>query len=153
VSSVTVWRINAATYADRVFTGEGSLRIHGRWHPKGVPVIYTSDSRALAALEILANANGAPSLHDRLWVIASAEIPASLIHAPSRFPDNWRVNPPSDTTRSFGKTWFNSAQSPALRVPSAVIPGEFNYLLNPLHPDFAKIKLHPPQPFAFDARF
>jgi RES domain-containing protein len=153
VNPLVVWRICAATYADRIFTGEGSLRVNGRWHPKGIPVIYTSDSRALATLEILANAAGAASLHDRLWVMASAEIPPGLIHAPATYPENWRENPPPDSTRAFGKAWFSSAKSPALRVPSAVVPGEFNYLLNPLHPEFAQLKFSPPEAFHFDRRF
>lgn len=153
MSTISVWRICAATYADKIFSGAGGLHAQGRWHTKGTPVVYTSDSRALAALEVLANTLGASSLRDRLWVIARAEIPDALIHIPKRCPEDWRDHPPSDSTRAFGKAWIKSAESPALRVPSAVILGEFNYLLNPLHPDFTKIKLHPPQPFAFDARF
>lgn len=136
-----------------MFTGEGGLHIKGRWHPKGVPIVYTSDSRALAALEILANATGPSSLHDRRWVIGCAELPVALIHSPKRFPEDWRGNPAPESTRAFGKAWIDAADSPALRVPSAVILGEFNYLLNPLHPRFAEVRLHPPQAFAFDSRF
>lgn len=153
MSTIDVWRICAATYADDIFSGDGGLHAKGRWHHKGLPIVYTSDSRALAALEILANTLGTGSLRNRLWVMARAEISPSLIFNPERYPDDWRSNPPSDTTRNFGKAWIKAGESAVLRVPSAVILGEFNYLLNPLHPDFAKIKLHPPQPFAFDARF
>ncbi len=153
MSTVVVWRICAATYSDRIFTGEGGLYLKGRWHTKGVPIIYTSDSRALAALEILANTLGACSLQDRLWVIAKAEIPTTLVRMPKSYPADWRSNPIAESTRVFGKSWIKAGETPALRVPSAVILGEFNYLLNPLHPDFGKIKFSPPQPFAFDSRF
>ncbi len=153
MSTVSVWRICTATYSERIFNGEGGLHFKGRWHPKGVPIVYTSDSRALAALEILANTKGAATLRDRIWVMARADIPGDLIQMPARYPEDWRDHPPPDSTRAFGLAWIKAGESPALRVPSAVILGEFNYLLNPLHPDFAKIKLHPPQPFAFDARF
>jgi RES domain-containing protein len=153
VNSIIVWRICAATFGDRIFTGEGSLKVQGRWHPKGVPVIYTSDSRALSALEILVNAENSVSLHDRPWVIASAEIPVDLIRTPESVPEDWRKNPSPDSTRAFGHDWFSSRRSPAVRVPSAVVLGEFNYLLNPLHPDFARLTFSPPEPFHFDPRF
>lgn len=153
MNAVIVWRICAATYSELMFNGEGGLYAKGRWHPKGLPIVYASDSRALAALEILANTLGSSSLQDRLWVIASAEIPSALIKIPARYPSDWRSNPSPESTRTFGKDWLSSADAPVLRVPSAVILGEFNYLLNPRHPDFTRITLRPPQPFAFDARF
>ena len=152
MSAVTVWRIATASREASIFSGNGGLYVSGRWHPAGIRMVYTSESRALAALEIMVNVPDRTELSRHAWVIASAEIPSSLISKPDRFPLDWRSVPASEGTRVFGKTWIKSAESPALRVPSAVILGEFNYLLNPLHPDFAKIKLHPPQPFAFDAR-
>ncbi len=152
MSSIIVWRICAASYGDRMFTGEGSLRVKGRWHPKGIPLVYTSDSRALAALEILANADSSTLLHERPWVIAFAEIPSNLIHVPESVPENWRQNPSPESTRAFGSNWYDSRRSPALRVPSAVVLGEFNYLLNPLHPRFTEIRFGKAEPFSFDPR-
>jgi len=153
VSTVTVWRIATAVRETELFSGNGGLYVSGRWHPVGVRMVYASESRALAALEIMVNVPERAQLNRHAWVIAAADIPSSLISKPDRFPLDWRSIPSGDATRALGKAWLKSAESPALRVPSAVILGEFNYLLNPLHPDFAKIKLHPPQPFAFDARF
>jgi RES domain-containing protein len=153
VSLLTVWRICPATYVADVFGGKGGLYFPARWHNKGRPIVYTAESRALAALEILANTQYRSALHTQPWLITRADVPATLIVTPSGFPDDWRAQPPPASTRAFGDAWLASLGSPALRVPSAVILGEFNYLLNPLHPDFKKIKLHPPQPFAFDARF
>lgn len=153
MSTVVVWRIAPAARESSIFTGAGGLYVEGRWHPKGCRMVYTSESRALASLEIMVNVPDRRELGRHAWVIASAEIPASLILRPARFPLDWRVIPSGDATRAFGKDWLDSAVSPALRVPSAVVLGEFNYLLNPLHPDFSKINLSAPQPFAFDARF
>jgi RES domain-containing protein len=115
-------------------------------------MVYTAESRSLAALEVLANVLDRQTLSLRPWVLAWAEFPAALVETPSRYPDDWRAHPAPESTRAFGNTWFDAARSPALRVPSAVILGEFNYLLNPRHPDFAQIRLGPPEPFSFDPR-
>jgi RES domain-containing protein len=153
VSLLTLWRICPATYAADVFGGKGGLFFPARWHNKGRPIVYTAESRALAALEILANTQDRSALHTQSWLITRAEVTAALVETPSRFPDDWRSQPPPASSRAFGDAWLASLGAPVLRVPSAVILGEFNYLLNPLHPDFKKIQLHAPQPFAFDARF
>lgn len=153
MSELTVWRICPAVYADDMFGGKGGLFFPARWHNKGRLITYTAESRSLAALEILANTQDRAALHARPWLIARADLPTKLVGIPPRLPDDWRAQPPPASARSFGDSWLASLASPALRVPSAVILGEFNYLLNPLHPDFPKIKLHPAQPFAFDARF
>ncbi len=71
----------------------------------------------------------------------------------ARFLDDWRDQPPPASTRAFGDAWLASRRSPAVRVPSAVVLGEFNYLLNPLHPDFARLTFSPPEAFHFDPRF
>ena len=115
-----------------MFGGKGGLYFPARWHSKGRLSVYLAESRALAAMEILANTQDCSALHSHAWNIARADLPASLVETPARFPDDWRDQPPPASTRAFGDAWLASRHSPALRVPSAVVLGEFNYLLNPL---------------------
>lgn len=152
MSAFTVWRLCRRHYAAESFSGEGSRLFGGRWSEVGTTVAYSSESRSLATLEVLANARDAAALFALPWSMIGAEIPLELIERPARVPSNWRDMPYPPETQRFGTTWVREARSAALRVPSTVVLGEFNYLLNPAHPDFARITLHPPEPFDFDAR-
>jgi RES domain-containing protein len=80
------------------------------------------------------------------------EIEDSLIHVPRTLPDNWWRTPPVSSTRKIGAAWVKQARTPALRVPSAVTRGEFNYVLNPRHPDFTQLRIGNPMRFTFDQR-
>ena len=152
VGPLRVWRICPATYAADAFSGQGGLYFPARWHNKGRRIVYTAESRSLAAMEILVNSHDRAAFAARPWVVAWADIPSALVEIPARYPDDWRVHPSPESTRAFGDAWLAAAGAPALRVPSAAISGEFNYLLNPLHPRFAEIRLGPPEPFSFDPR-
>jgi RES domain-containing protein len=152
VSTVTVWRLCRQHYAAESFSGEGTRLFGGRWSPVGLRVAYSSESRSLAALEVLANIRDPKFLLTPPWVMISAVIPADLIERPSRVPEKWRTTPYGPDTQAFGAEWARAARSVALRVPSTVVLGEFNYLLNPAHPDFSKVKVGVAEPFAFDVR-
>lgn len=152
MSAIRVWRICPAIYAADAFGGQGGLYFSARWHNKGHRIVYTAESRALATVEILVNTLDRGALASRPWVLASADIPVSLIERPARYPDDWRAHPSPVSTRKFGDAWLAAARSPALRVPSAAIAGEFNYLLNPLHPRFGEIRYGEAEPFYFDPR-
>ena len=153
MSQIVVWRLSREVYAAESFSGEGSRRFGGRWSPAGLSVAYSSESRSLAALEVLANVRDPAILFARPWVVIAAAIPGELIEHPSRVPPNWRDTPYPSETQRFGAEWIQAARSVALRVPSAVVLGEFNYLLNPAHPDFGRVKVGKPEPFSFDPRF
>ena len=152
MSELPVWRICAARWAENAFDGEGARRFGGRWSSRGTSLVYCSESRALAMLEVLAHVDGPELLAHTEWVLVSVRVPESLVERPARFPLNWREFPAPAETRRFGDAWSSGARSAALRVPSAVVPGEFNYLLNPAHPAFARVDLGRPEPFAFDSR-
>lgn len=144
-----VFRLCQARWAANAWSGEGAVRYAGRWHFAGAPVAYTATSRSLAALEILVHLeirHAPPG-----FVLISAEVPGELI-AVLDPPAGWDALPPGDAPRRAGATWLRSRSSAALRVPSLVVRGEHNVLLNPLHPDFGRIEIGEPEPFAFDPR-
>ena len=119
----------------------------------GLNVAYSAESRALAALEVLVNVRDPKLLFAQPWVMISAKIPDACIERPVRVPEDWRVTPHPRATQAFGAEWIRAARSAVLRVPSTVVLGEFNYLVNPAHPEFSKISIGPPEAFSFDPRF
>jgi len=131
--------------------GLGASLYGGRWNHKGTPVIYAAASRALCALEVLANA-------DELagdYIVTPIEVPGDLTVTTlsiEALPFNWNAGKAINETADIGTDWANSLTSAVLVVPSAVIPREHNYILNPLHPDFSKIRFSSPEPFYFDDR-
>lgn len=152
MSEILVWRLCARHRESWAFTGEGAARRGGRWNPQGVRVIYTAESRSLAALEVLVHADETSTLARIEWVCIPLVVPQRHVEIPKRFPDTWRQYPHSRATQEFGGQWIRENRSAALRVPSAVVPGEFNYLINPGHADFAEVKIGESEVFAFDPR-
>lgn len=134
-----IWRITTERFAATAFSGEGARRYGGRWNPKGFAAIYTAESRALALLEMLVQDD---PLRAR-YVLIPAELPDSIyitalgLHD---LPPDWRALASRDTLQALGRNWLQSGASAVLAVPSAVVPAERNYLLNPSHPDFSMIK-------------
>jgi len=149
---MTLWRLSSARYAATAFSGEGAKLYGGRWSPAGLAVIYCAESRSLALVEVLAGTDDADRLSRQEWVLVPADIPEDCMGKPTRVPDDWRQYPHPMATQSFGAEWVQARRSVALRVPSAVVPGEFNYLLNPAHPDFKHVKIGKPESFSFDPR-
>ena len=148
-----VYRICKARYAKAVFSGAGGLESPGRWHHKGQPIIYAASTLSLAALEYFVHLGRTDIRMALVSVHATiADDPAMEVVDPASLPGNWNSSPPIDATMDIGTRWCREARGAALRVPSAVVPGEFNYLLNPRHPGFKRIKFSTPQPFSFDAR-
>ncbi len=152
MSELALWRLSPAYHADKAMSGDGSYRRGGRWNPPGIRVIYCADSRSLALVEVLANIRRPTLLRDQQWVVIRVVVPEDLVERPSRVPEAWRKTPYTTAPQAFGAEWVQSQRSVALRVPSVVVPGEFNYLLNPAHPQFSKIKVGKPEPFSFDPR-
>ena len=152
MSQVTVWRLCQKRHAADAFSGEGSRLFGGRWSPAGLRIAYSSESRSLAALEVLVNVRDPGLLFAQPWAILPATIPTNLIEHPRRVPENWRATPYGSETQAFGSEWAKAERSVALQVPSSVVLGEFDYLLNPDHPDFSKIEIGAFEPFEFDSR-
>lgn len=133
--------------------GEGARRYGGRWNRPGTPIIYTSGTLSLAVLEFLVHVDS-DILPDSL-ISVRATIPESVsiqtIHL-SDLPGNWKDKIIPAAVQNLGTAWANRAGSPVLKVPSVVIEEEWNYVLNPLHPDFNRIIWETGVPFSFDSR-
>jgi RES domain-containing protein len=149
---VTAWRIVKRKYAKKAFDGEGARRFGGRWNSPGVAVVYTAESQSLAALELLVHLDSAELLGK--YVVFEVGIHEALIARldPTQLPKNWRADPALPRVRQIGDTWAAAGTSAVLQVPSATVPAEFNFLLNPHHEEFAKLRIGPPSPFRLDAR-
>ncbi len=150
---LTVWRIVRRRRAASAFDGEGARLLGGRWNLPGTRLVYTSKSLALAALELLVHV--APDEAPDDLVAVSAELPAGAevtARAATGLPAGWRDYPARESTQRLGTAWAEKNETLALAVPSAVVPSEWNVLINPLHPDFARLVLGRPQPFLLDPR-
>ena len=148
-----VWRLTAIRYVDRAYTGEGARLYGGRWNHPGSPLVYTSDTLSLAALEYFVHLE--PDIAPDRLAARPAELPADLrvpILSLADLPAGWRRYPAPERLKELGTGWARSRVSVALSVPSAVIPHERNLLLNPLHPDFPRLRLLAPEEFSFDPR-
>lgn len=146
-----VWRLAPAAHA--VFDGEGTRRFGSRWIPRGVAAVHTSGTLALAALELFIHTD--PDLLPANVVARYADIPETIAVTAIRvgdLPEAWREFPPPEALQPIGRDWVRRRATAVLAVPSVIIPSEQNFVLNPLHPDFAGVQVGPAQPFHFDAR-
>jgi RES domain-containing protein len=150
--SVTAWRIVKAKFAAHAFAGEGARRFGGRWNSKGTPMVYTAGSQALAVLEMLVHLEASDLLkHYRLIPVTFDQSVVKVL-SPASLPANWKRRPTPATVRAIGDEWVVSAQSVVFQVPSVIVTGESNYLLNPTHPNFGKLVIGKPLAFRFDRR-
>lgn len=145
------WRIVKEKHAADAFSGRGAADFGGRWNSRGVAVVYTSGTQSLAALEILVHLTGQRTA--KYMAISIEFDPALVEEFPiNRPPGDWRQEPPPLAAQQIGDHWVEQNRSPILKLPSVIIPGEPNYVLNPAHPDFSKIVIGNPGPFTLDPR-
>lgn len=146
-----LFRITHRKWADSL-SGSGRA---GRWNSNQINVIYTSSSRSLSCLENVVHRKGIElqvmfSIMN-IYVPDEASTENLLIH---ELPDNW--NKADDTyykmCQPFGDRWMSKNQSLLYKVPSAIVKNEFNFLINPYHPEFEKVKILGNEPFYFDPR-
>jgi len=146
------WRITKSARASSAFDGEGARLYGGRWNSPGTPAVYTAESVSLAALELLVH------LQATQLLVSYSSIPAdfddALVEAvaPASLSPDWRNHPAPSALQRFGDQWAARQRSVVLQVPSAIVPGELVYVLNPRHPDFGRLAIGAPTPFRFDPR-
>ena len=150
--TIRAWRITKAKHADTAFSGTGAKDYGGRWNNPGTAIVYTAGSISLAMLEMLVHLQ----THDliRRYVIFEVSFEDTLMKSitAAKLPKAWRRSPSSARVRQVGDDWVAGGDSAILQLPSAIVPSEWNYLLNPEHPDFAKITIGRKQPIKFDPR-
>lgn len=120
--------------------GYGGEHYPGRWHEKGFRVIYASQTRALAVFELIARLQDFESLR-KFFVISSIEIPDDIFIdeiVPESLGYNWKMRKNIWQTRQIGSTFLKKREFLVLKVPSVLIPDEYNFIVNPEHPDFVK---------------
>ena len=145
------FRIVREAYTATAFTGEGAALTGGRWNSPGARVVYTSASASLAALETLVHLN--PALRFK-YLIFPIEFDEALVEKirPTSLPAGWRDEPPPPAAKRLGDAWVNQSRSAVLELPSVIIPGESNFLLNTSHPDFKSIIVGKAELFSLDSR-
>ncbi|HET8828334.1 MAG TPA: RES family NAD+ phosphorylase [Pelobium sp.] len=148
-----VYRITQTKFASSLF----APGFAGRWNNENDRMIYTAGSASLSCLEVLAHKSGS-ALNSGRFSMAMVDLDDSLAITEIKLPELQKLNAEwfkvlhYPITQKLGKKWLSEMRSAILKVPSAIVDMEYNYLLNPLHPDFAKIKILDITPFNFDSR-
>jgi RES domain-containing protein len=150
--SITAWRIVKHKNEKTAFSGEGARLYGGRWNSPGTAMVYTAQSQSLAALEMLVHLDSADLLG--AYVFFDVVIEDSMITSVdvASLPKNWRAEPAPAKLQALGNVWIAAGTSCVLRVPSSLVPAESNYLLNPKHADFVKVRIGQATPFRYDPR-
>lgn len=151
-----VYRIEREKYLETTLSGIGASMTKGyRWNSFNTKLVYTAESRALATLEVSVHLDLSEDLPtDRFYV--EIEIPDEITVLEVNIedlPSDWDAKPPTLTTQIIGDDFVFQNEAAVLKVPSSIVPQEFNYLINPNHPDARSIKVISPKPMKFDSRF
>lgn len=147
-----VYRITKKEYA-RDLSGKGAEISGGRWNSKGTRMVYTSESRALAMAEVAVHLSF--GILPKNYQIVQIKIPEEIKVIDlkqSELPTGWNTIPPIHQTQEAGDYFIQKKEYAVMKVPSAVVPGDFNYLINPNHPESVEIKIKKTEDFIFDPR-
>ncbi len=143
-----LWRISNFNS----LSGEGGLRYSARWHTAGRPIVYLAASPAGALIEVLVHLeleeDKLPPSYTLRRLEAAATIAIEEIHVPAK--ELWKTD--LELSRSLGDEWLQSTRTALARVPSAILPDTFNYLLNPVHPDARQVQFVRAARASFDPR-
>jgi RES domain-containing protein len=147
-----VFRLAREQFA-HTLSGKGAAMRGARWNSPGVEMIYTAENRSLAMAEVAVHLTLATLPND--FRMISIEIPDDIAVKTlsiSELPTDWNTFPHPSSTQKTGDTFIAEGLYCVLKIPSVVTDGDYNYLLNPLHPDFVKIKIVEVKKFAIDGR-
>lgn len=149
-----IYRLGRTEFQNSLWNGEGGLHVDGRWHTTGRRIVYAAQSLSLAQLEVLVHISDRRQMPPLVY--SEAEIPEGLaieVVEIKSLPEDWRrFAPYTLETQRIGTEWLKQQSSAVLQVPSAVSIAEWNFLLNPAHEDFSKIKPAASQVFSMDPR-
>jgi RES domain-containing protein len=147
-----VYRLTSSQYANDL-SGYGASIKGARWNSAGQFMLYTAENRSLAMAEVLVHFSASTMPDD--FQMVTIEIPDDMEYIEievEQLPSNWSVFPTTDSTQKIGDRFIREKNTCVLKVPSVVTNGEFNYLFNPQHDDFRKIKVVKVEPFKLDRR-
>ncbi|MEZ0607097.1 RES family NAD+ phosphorylase [Fibrella sp. WM1] len=145
-----LYRLSKRQFASDV-GGTGGLYGAGRWHRQGTRLLYTSEHASLAILEILGNSEILP----KNYALITYDVPdqaSMLTLSVNDLPANWTRSPAPTTLADLAEHWLEENRYWLMRVPSVHSPVEFNYLLNPLHPEHSNLRIVGIEPYSFDER-
>ncbi len=151
-----VYRIERKKYLEVTLSGTGAALTEGfRWNSPNTYLVYTSESRALATLEISVHLDLSEDLPtDRFYVEIDIPDEVEILELRSKdLPENWGAYPPILETQFIGDDFVMGNSAAVLKVPSSIVPPEFNFLINPNHSEAKKIKVVSVEPLRFDKRF
>jgi len=148
-----VYRLSQFKYANDL-SGKGAELFGGRWNSIGNAMLYTASSRALAMTEVLVNllGNSVSKLTYAMVAIEINNIKPLDIAAPSKLPKNWDEIPHNESCQLVGDKFLKANKFIGLKVPSAVVKGDFNFVFNPKHKNYKSVKVKEVLPFDFDNR-
>ncbi len=147
-----VYRLSRKKFTNHL-SGIGASMYGARWNPMGVEIVYTAESRALALAEIAVHLSVAMVSDD--YLMLSIEIPDQLsVYEPDTgiLPDGWDEFPYNEATQIIGSDFVSLNKACVMKVPSAVVKGDYNYLINPYHPQFKEIRIKEIKEFRIDRR-
>lgn len=140
-AALHAWRLCRAPFAD--LSGEGARLYGGRWNSSGRAMVYAAGDAALAVLEVRVHLDLPPELVPDDYVLIKLDLSGLAVEDLAALPAD---------PRAFGDQWLEQSRSPILRVPSFIVPDASNLLLNPAHPQAARVEIVSTRPFAFDPR-
>ena len=146
-----VYRVSRRKHANAL-DGAGSRINGGRWNNPGTACIYTSQSRALAILEYAVNVRLDDIPPDLVMITLEVPDNENNIFIPRQLPQKWNSQITTQASRDFGTALLKKAEHLIIKIPSVVIPEEYNYIINPRHPNMKKVLIADLSPFSFDAR-
>lgn len=148
----TAWRITKKKFQKDAFTGRGAKEYGGRWNPRGLAAIYTSDTLSLAILELLVHYEETEIISD--YIAIPIEFDDSNMSSLSigQMPSDWKDYPYPESTQDHGRHWLETRSGAVLKVPSVVVPQQHNFIFNPAHPEFQSFKIGPGVENPLDSR-
>lgn len=146
------WRIVKAARATTAFDGEGARLYGGRWNSTGTAVVYASQSESLAVLELLVHLQSSQLLMSYCSIPVDFNDGLVEMVDPGVLPEDWSALPGPSALQEIGDNWAAEQRSVVLQIPSAIVPNEYNFVINPRHPDFAQVGIGPSTPIQLDPR-
>jgi RES domain-containing protein len=151
--TIVAFRLSKTIRLSSAFTGDGARTYGGRWNSPGTKVVYASSTLSLATLEIMVHLESYKTLCED-YSFVNVEMPSEIIETvdPTTLRPGWDSGAPGPESQQIGDSWASKLESAVLSVPTVLVPGEVNYLLNPDHPDFRRIAISKPKRICFDRR-